>query len=224
MHRQRDSPHIKYKRETRWLKRDISPFHHKAGMRVLVGIWRAAGSAQRQNLAVMSKLTFNCTPHERNMRVQKSRLVSYLSLTAAQLGLQLPRTTALLPSFSLATRNITSQSVACYNHRPYDRATYSSCINVACYRTIQVKGLLTNTLLEMLTITTATQAACKPANATWLEPYVNSSPGHSSKATAAPASPWVECTVLARPYMRNIHHTTGSSFHVFTSTKKQAKE
>eukprot|EP00983_Pelagomonas_calceolata_P044281 1139237-Pelagomonas_calceolata.AAC.1 len=39
-------------KETHWLKRSVSPLHHKGGTKGLAGIWRAAESIRLWNLAV----------------------------------------------------------------------------------------------------------------------------------------------------------------------------
>eukprot|EP00983_Pelagomonas_calceolata_P059501 1145946-Pelagomonas_calceolata.AAC.1 len=51
------------KKETHWLKRSVSPLHHKAmNLKVLMGIWRVIGSTRFQDLAVRSITVFNSAP------------------------------------------------------------------------------------------------------------------------------------------------------------------
>eukprot|EP00983_Pelagomonas_calceolata_P061974 1147076-Pelagomonas_calceolata.AAC.3 len=50
-------------KETRWLRRAVSPLHHKAvKQKMLMGIWRVTGSTWLHNLAVRSITVFNSTP------------------------------------------------------------------------------------------------------------------------------------------------------------------
>eukprot|EP00983_Pelagomonas_calceolata_P038780 1136917-Pelagomonas_calceolata.AAC.5 len=50
-------------KEAHWLRRAVSPLHHKdVKERVLMGIWRVSASTRLQNLTVRSMIVFNSTP------------------------------------------------------------------------------------------------------------------------------------------------------------------
>eukprot|EP00983_Pelagomonas_calceolata_P127668 1161429-Pelagomonas_calceolata.AAC.7 len=51
-------------KETHWLRRAVSPLHHKAAKQKMpMGIWRVARSSWLQNLTVRNIFVFNSTPN-----------------------------------------------------------------------------------------------------------------------------------------------------------------